>query len=430
MQIPSINQNICGEWTEQQTDLYNKLPFYLMEAETKFRQQWITYKPLLGDVSWKPNSGNTMRRVMAEPTPVLRQEAFPNLLAQDPSVDVINYRERKTDTLLRMQDFVSPHFAYLPEFQDFMRHIDQTVQNINKQITMFEDMFYRTMLFHYAPYVYIAGIGLVAAPTGAPNAAGTGGKTNAWLQAQIAALDGAQPGELSFENLWLAMNSFETEVGATPYEGTGKPGGDSNPLNERYALVCGSQEWNNFTNDPWLKENRPLNMNIVTEAFRGDFFGRIRTKLERYPMYYAVDGSFSPSLPVPELTEEDPNRDDYGRTKPNPGYSIPANAPIGLGFLFGGTPADAVKVGPPPPEFTRGLDQGAAVKMNWNGQTYLTKDFLIPCMTADGQRTWRMNEFGRYLRAQGSLALGISIINPQNVLPILFKRRIGITTVA
>lgn len=428
MQIPSVDQNICGQWTEQQLNLYNKLPFYLLEAEAKFRKSWVVWKPLLGTIPWKANSGDTMRRVMAEPTPVLRQEAYPQLLASVPTADIINYRERVADTKVRMQDFASPHFSYLPEFQDFMKHIDQTVMNINRQTTIYEDIFYRTMLFHHAPYVYIVGVGLVAAPTGDPNAAGTGGKTNAWLQAQFAALSGAGPGILSFQEVYKALNDFEQQVGATPFEGTAKPNGDSAPLNERYALVISPEAWNNFVDDPWLKENRPLNMNIVTDAFKGDLFGRARCKLERWAIRYGIDNNFSPSLPVPETVQENPDREDYGRTMPNPLYALPNNAPIEIGFFVGESPADAVTVGPPPAEFVRDLDQGAAVKMNWNGKTYLTKNFLVPCKDADGNTTYTMNEFGRYLRAQASLSLGISMINMQNILPIIYKRRAVITT--
>lgn len=433
MTIPSIDQNICAQWTEQDRDLYNKLPFYLMEAETKFRKHWVTYKPLLGDISWKANNGDTMRRVMAEPTPVMRQEAIPQLLATDPSVDIINYRERVSDTKLRMHDFASPHFSFLPEFQDFMKHIDRTVKNINRQITIYEDTFYRTMLFHYAPAVYVVGVGLVSAPVGDPDTTGTGGKTNAWIQAQITALAGAGDGYLTLQELFKILSVAEDELGMTPFEGTAKPNGDSNPLNERYALVQSSQSWNNFVDDPWTKENRPLNMNIVTDSFKGDLFGKIRSKLERYPLRYAITNDFVPSMPVPELTEENPNAADYGRTKPNPAYAKIGNAggtgsPIEVAFLFGETCADAVNPGPPPSDFTKDLDQGAAVKMNWNGKTYLTKEFMIPCVDSDRNRTWKLNEFGRYIRAQSSLALAISMTNMQNCLPIIYKRRTGIST--
>jgi len=430
MQIPSVDQNVCGSWTEQQLNLYNKLPFYLLEAEADYRARWVTWRELLGEVPWKANQGNTMRRVMAEPTPIMRQEAYPSLLADMPKVDVINYLERTADTKVRMQDFVSPHFSYLPEFQDFMKHIDRTVENINKQTTYFEDCFYRTMLFHHAPYVWVAGVGLVAAPTGDPSSDGSTGKTNAWLQAQFAALSGVGDGTLTFQELFKAFNAFEQEVGASPYEGTGKPDGDSSPLNEKYCLVHSGESWNNFVDDPWVKENRPLNMNIVTQGFKGDIFGRIRCKSQRYPTRYAIDKDFTPSLPIPELSELNPDREDYGRTKPNPAYSIPNNAPIEIGYLIGMKPADAVRVGPPPAEFVRDLDQGAAIKMNWNGKSYLTKNFFIPCKQSDGTTTYQMNEFGRYLRAQASLSLAISMINMQNIMPIIYKRHVGITVTA
>lgn len=428
MQIPSIDQNVCGSWTEQQLNLYNKLPFYLLEAEASFRKHWVTWAPLCGEVPWKANNGDTMRRVVAEPTPVMRQEATPQLLATNPTADVINYRERTADTKLRMQDFVSPHFSYLPEFQDFMKHIDNTVENINRQVTIFEDVFYRTMLFHHANYCYIAGAGVVDAPTGDPASDGSGGKTDAWIQQQVATLMApANPGILSFQEIYKALNAFEQEVGAVPFEGTGKPQGDSNPLNERYCLVLSPEAWNNLVDDPWLKENRPLNMNIVTDAFKGDLFGRIRCKLERYALRYAADNDFAVTRHVPELTEENPNREDYGRTKPNPSYAKPSLSQVEVGFLVGMNPADVVKTGPPPAEYVRDLDQGAAIKMNWNGKSYLTKNFLIPCRDAGGTVTYQMNEFGRYLRAQASLALSISLINMHNIMPIFFKRRANIT---
>jgi|SRR5579862_5908558 len=435
MTIPSVDQNICGSWNEQQLNLYNKLPFYLLEAEAKYRKNWVVYKPLLGTVPWKANSGDTMRRVMAEPAPVIRQEAYPAVLASIPNADIYNYRERTADTKLRMQDFASPHFSYLPEFQDFMKHIDRTTMNINRQITIFEDVFYRTMLFHHAPYVYVSGVGIVAAPTGDPSSDGSTGKTNAWLQAQIALLSAANPGTLTFQEIWKALNEFEQTVGATPFEGSGKPAGDSNPLNEKYCLVQDAESWNNFLDDPWLKENRPLNMNIVSEAYKGDLFGRIRCRLERWPIRYKVGLDFVPSQPVPEIVEENPNREDYGRTKPNPPYAQATDSTgngncsaVGVCFLMGEQAADAISVGPPPAEFVREMDQGAAIKMNWNGKTYLTKNFLIPCKDANGNTQYTMNEFGRYLRAQGSLALGISMINMQNCLPILYKRRGGVLT--
>jgi hypothetical protein len=423
MEMPALDQNICGSWNEQQTDLYNKMPFFLMEAESEYRAQWETYKKVLNPIAWKPNMGDTMRRVMSEPTPVLRQEAYPELISTDPKTDVITYRERTSDAKIRWQDFVSPHYPFLPEFQDFLKHVERNKRNIDRQVVTFEDIFYRTMLFHWAPYVYVAGVGLVEAPMGDPSDDGSTGKTDAWIQAQLTALSGAGPGILSFQEIYKAFNVFETEVGATPFEGTGKPGGDSAPLNERYLFVQSSESWNNLVDDPWLKENRPLNMNIVTESYRGDFWGKVRSRLERFPMRFAADNDFAITRHAPETIEFAARGDQQYRTKPNPSYARISTSQFEIGFLFGGGVGDYIQTGPPPSEFTRQMDQGAATKMQWNGQSYMTKDFLVPCKDGDGNTQYQANSFGRFLRLQATLALGISLINTHNVMPVLYKRK-------
>lgn len=433
MDIPAIDQNICGQWTEQEIGLYNKLPFYFMEGQAQFRKYWTTYsKVLTGRVPWKPNMGDTMRTVVAEPAPVIRQTAFPELLSVLPKTDVISYFERKLDSQPRWQDFVSPHFYFLPEFQDFMKHVDKTMDNINRQISIFEDVFYRTQIFAKAPYVYVAGVGLVSAPTGEMNAAGNaaGSKTLAWIQAQIADLSGAGEAYLSFKELFKILNAAEQEIGMTPYEGSGAPKADSSPLSQKFALIVSGEEWNNFVDDPWLKENRPLNMNIVTDEFRGDLWGRIIVKLERYPMRMAIDANFLPSFPNPEATELNIAQEDYGRTKPNLIYARPSSSPVGVAFLIGGPNYDIIDIGPPPSSFTSSMTEPDALKMNWNGKAYMTKNFLVPCAMADGTVVQDANSFGRYLRLQGTTTVGSRATNSQNVLPIIFKRRVGVTTAA
>ncbi len=426
--MPAVDQRICGSWNQLENDFYNKLPFWLAEAEAAGRKYWSTWSRLFGKVPWKPNMGDTMRRVMAEPTPVLRQLAFPQLLAQIPYTDVVSYRERKMDAQVRLQNFVSPAFSFLPEFQDFLKHVDKTMMNLNRQISVFEDMYYRTMAWSMAPYVYVCGVGLVDAPTALVNTTGdaAGSKTYAWLQSLLQAREQAQTsGYLTFQELYKALNEFEQTVGGTPYEGSGLPGGDSEPLNEHFCLIQDAESWNAFVNDPWVKENRQLSMNIVTEAFRGDIFGRIRSKLERYPMRYAVDENLLPSIKDPETVEVSPLRDDFGRTKPNPLYSRIANSPIGIAFLVGGDAGEIISVGPPPSVFTASGNYG--VKMDWNGKAYLNKNFSVPCKAPDGTIYYEPNPFGNFIRGQAQLALGMSLTNPQNVLPIIYSRRSGVT---
>ncbi len=433
MEIPSIDQNICGAWTEQQIDLYNKLPFYLLEGQTQYRKYWETWSKVLnGRVSWKPNMGDTMRTVVAEPTPVMRQTAFPNLLREIPKTDIISYLERKLDSKPRWQDFVSPNFYFLPEFQDFLKHIKKTQENLDRQMMIFEDVFYRGQAFYKAPYVYVVGVGLVAAPTADGNDTfdATGSKTAAWLQNEVfAPLSGVAPGNLSFQELFKVLNAFEQEVGGTPYEGNGMPQADSNPLREKFCFVTSGETWNNFVDDPWLKENRPLNMNIVTETFKGDLWGRITCKLERYPMRFTLDGSFLGTLPDPETTELNPDREDYGRTLPNPSYARPSISQVEVGFLIGGPNYDIIDPAPPPAEFTRDIDIGDVSKMNWNGKSYLNRNFLTRCTNAANEEVTDSNSFGRYIRLQGTKWVGSRATNAFNVLPVFFKRRIGVNTV-
>ena len=422
MQLPSIDQNVCGQWTEQQVNAYNKLPVWMMVGTTNYRKYWPFWEKLLGKIPWKPNVGDTLTRVAAEPTPIMRQQAFPNLLSLDPTVDVINYRERTSSAQLRMQDFISPTFNFLPEFQDFMKHVDITRENIDSQVVAFEDIFYRTSIWHNSPYVWLANAGLVAAPTGVGNAAGTAAKTNAWIQAQLAAV--GNPGYLSFETIFKALSAFESQVGATPYSGTGMPGKDSNPLDQKFCLALSGESWNQLVDDPWLKENRPINMNVVTETFKGDLFGRVTCKLEKNPFRMAADANFSPTFHAPEVTEENPTSNNFGGTMPNPSYADPAISQYEVAYLIGGKSYDAITVGAPPSAFTK--DPSSIIKMNWNGKAYVNGNILVQCKDQNGVTQVDTNSWGRKLRLQASLSLGISAMNPKCIMPIVFKRRIGV----
>lgn len=427
MTIPAVDQNVCGAWTQQELGLYAKLPYFLDAAQTEFRNRWATWPKLLESVDWKPNMGDTMKRVMVEPTPVLRQFTDPSLLRVAPKTDVVGVRERTATAQIFWQDFVSPHFNYLPSFQDFMKgNIGPSMDNLNKQMSIFEEMFYRTYIFNWAPYVYVAGYGLVAAPQGnVASETNKTGKYGSWLAQEVHNKLPAN-GYLSFTEIYRALSQGEEEIGMTPYEGSGLPGGDSAPLNEKFCLVQSPQSWNVLVDDPWLKENRPLNMNIVNGVYKGDFFGKVTSKLEKYPIRAALDNDLIPTYNVPETIQMDPDRDDYGRTYPNPLYATIQNSPIEWAFLVGGASYSKIRVGPPPSDFAKPLD---GREMNWNGKSYMTKQFMVPCLAADGVTTsYDLNSFGRYLRIQGSLSLGIVGDNKHNILPICFRRKSFLST--
>lgn len=423
--IPSIDNNLCGQWTEQDIDFYNKLPYYFAKGSTEFRKYWPTWPKMLSKIPWQPNMGTTMRRVMIEPTPVMRQQAVPNLITDRPTQDLINVRERTVDAKIRWKQFVSPHFNFLPSFQDFMRgNIKPTRENIDRQMMIYEEQFYRTFMWHWSPYVYIAGYGLVDAPQGDPDSASapTTGKTLGWLSNQCLNVKES----LTFKELFKAMNEFEDSVGATPFEGPGTPGGDNGPLSEKFGLVTSSTTWNEFLDDPWLKENRPLNMNIVTDSFKGSFFGKLTTKIEKYGFRVLMSNAGVASFPDPETVEMNPNSPQYGRTFPLPNYA--KNSQYAISWLVGGPNYSYIESGPPASEFTSGGIPEGFGKMNWNGEIIMNKNFLVPCLDASGNQFMDTNSWGHYLRLQAECNYGIAGDNRFNVLPILHLRKTGILT--
>ncbi len=443
MQLPSIDQNVCGQWIQQDNDFYNKLPVWFLAAENAYRKYWSTWsgKISTGRFKWKAMNGDTLRTIIPVPTPIQRQFSFPRKISSGtPLTDVINYRERTTESSPAWQDFLSPTFYFKPEFSDFMSHVNTTKDNIMQQMIVFEDMYYRAFALGKAPYVWVAGVGLVEAPTAEMNSTldAANSKTAAWFAAQITALMGAQDGTLNLAEVFNILNAAEQEVGMTPYEGSEVPkDGTKDPLSERYCMVISGENWNQWIGDPWVKENRPLNMNIVTDQFRGDLFGRATAKIEKYQIHMQIDANNNPTFPSPETTELNPDRENYGDTIPNPLYAkvqIPGGvgtdggSPVGLAFLVGGPNYDIMDVGPPPDAFTKALNgvQG----MNWNGQINVTKNVLIPCQTVGGEPFFDSNSFGRYLRLQATVSVGARATNMKNILPILYKRKIGISNAA
>lgn len=427
--LPSIDNNICAKWTQDDLDYYNKLPYYFVKAAGAHHKRWDTWAKLLDTIPWTPNAADTLRAVGIEPTPVLRQMAFPNRINSTPKVDIAHVKERTTDAVLFDHQFVTPHFNFLPAFQDFLgSKVAPYRADLSKMITVFTETFYRTHMFHYSPYIYVSGVGGMDAPSGAGNSSGTGGKTNAFLASEVLNKD-IQP--LTFKSLYSALQYFENVVGATPYSGDQMAPEISQAVNDKFLLVGQSEVWQNFIDDPWVKENRPLNLNILTQGFYGDIFGQIRFRHEKYGLRIAVDDSYSPSYPAPETIETNSSHPEYGRTRPNPQYAkVGADGcPIGVAWLVGGSSYKIIEVGPPPAEFANS-DVNGLIGMNWNGKIQMTKNFLVPCLDSDGNVQMETNSWGKYLRLQAEAVMGIVGYNKFNVMPIFYQRKNTISTIS
>lgn len=427
--MPAVDVNICSGWNEQDINLYNKLPFYLAKMQVDRRQSWVTWKKFCGSRKWSPNMGSTMRAVTKEPSPHIRQEAFPNEISVAPKKDIMDVRERSTDEQVYRQRFESPILSFVPSFRDFLTdHVEKNGQDIMEKEERFEDIFYRSRIYHASPNVWVSGgvLGTLAselypAPMGIPSADGSTAKTIAWRQYIISQLGGA--GGLLFESLNRGLTAMETSLRVPSYQGSDLPKGDQG-LAGKYCLVCSGEAWNQFTFDPWLLAYKNCALDIVNGRFQGSLFGRITCILEDMPLRMKIDGTF----PAPEVREVDPAAYNVGESVPNPAYvsrDDNTGCPYEWAFLVGTEGYEVIDVGPPPAVFaSNGMPKGFG-KMFWNGEVDITKNFLIPCYQDDGTLTWETNQYGEWLKFISQVTYGILGKQKRNIIPILFKRKVG-----
>jgi hypothetical protein len=423
--IPAIDANITAAWTEQQIDLYNKLDFYLAKMQVERRKTWSTWARFFGKVKWTPNMGDTMRSVTKEPSPHLRQFAFPNPITQAPRKDVLDVRERRTDEVVYRHRFESPIMNFLPSFRDFMNdHVKSHGNDIMEKQERFEDVFYRGRVFHNSPKVWVTGRAageVVDAPMGTGNINGTDGKTSAWLQAMVAQL-GAE-GSVSMLQLNKMLTVVDNDLRIPAHSGPNLPA-ENKGMQDRYALVASSELFNQLQIDPFLLENKNQTLDVIGNRFYGPLFNRISLIIEDMPLRMRADGTF----PAPEAREVNPNAYNTGESTPNPTYTnldAATGSPYEWAFLVGGQGYDVIDVGPPPSEFAgNGMPKGFG-KMFWNGEVQITKNINIPVIQDDGTTAWVPNQYGEYLQMISQVTYGMRARQKRNVIPILFKRKRG-----
>lgn len=427
MLLPAIDQNVCGQWNQVDKDFYNKLPVYLTKFTSDYQKTWMKWGNILPKrLKWQPNMGSTMRRVAQEWSPVIRQESVPQLMSDVPTTDVTFTRERSYDVQVYRHRFQTREFWFLPEWQDFFNHLEHEYEDLQMKITQYYEFFLRNRVFHHSPRVYLAGVGLIDAPTGIPNAAfssTTTGKTAAtvssWLERPLT--------NLSLKEVFKILSIASTQIGMTPWKGSGMPKENSG-VDYQYKLLMDNEAYLQFTDDPWAKENRVLTVDITNNTFKGSLFGQVHCDFERYPhrFKYAA-GTVTLEDPEVAVTSTD-QLEEHNRTRPNPEYTI--NSQYAVAYLIGGNGGyDAMEVGPPPSAFTKTV--GAAIGMNWNGKPQWTRDFIVKCKDSGGNAIDELaSTWGEHMRAQAQLAMSIAPANAFNVLPIIYKRQVGLTTVS
>ena len=445
--VPNIDAAVCAQWTQQDINLYNTLPFYLVKMSLKYYKNFSIWPEFCGKVKWTPNMGPIMRQVSKEPSPNFRQFAFPNALQSVPLKDIMDVRERTVDAQVLRQRFESMVFNFYPSFRDFLKdHVDRTNMDIIEKIARYNNVFIRGNIYAQSPYVVIpnpaaGATQLVAAPmdiptttfdtvnlktifTGSsvtgPDVVGgvnqfSGAKDSNWMQAQFPQI--GAPGNLSLNVLNLALNNMETDLRIPPFFGTGMPQGDNMRLSGNYVLVTSGEAYNQFIYDPFLLSYKSIDLNIITEDFKGSLFGRITCKLEDLPIRIAKDGSF----PTPETRELNPAAFNFGESVPNPLY---VSAPYEVAFLigYGDGAYDTIEVGPPPKDFAgNGMPKGFG-NMFWNAETIITKNLLTTCLDTNGNTVIDTNKYGEFLQIIAQGVFGIVGKQKRGVLPIIFKR--------
>jgi hypothetical protein len=436
VQMPGIDQDVCREWTTLDRNLYNSYPFYLAKTQVDRRKTWSTFGKLTKKRKWTPNMGPIMRGVRKNPSPHIRQFAAPQLISSTPKEDVMRITETKTDTLLYWQDFSSPVLEYLPSFQDFMDHVDDQGEDIMEKVERYEEVFLRGMMFHMSPYMFVAcGNTMELVPTtpfAGTSVLGTNdGKSQAVLQGILAAY-GARMSHLTIASLASALAKMSTNLGIPPFDGTGLPEGDNKALNGKYALITHEEAWTQFTFDPYLIQRKNCDLDVVNGSFQGSLLGRITGKLEALPLFMKADCTFA----APEIetatdvalnqNEPVPNP-EYANIAPNAGDAATACSPLAISWFSGQFAYESLQTGPPPAAFTKDTPPDRFPAMKWNGEVYLTKDFLIECPDATtGAIRYKTNSKGRYLKYESTLALGIFPRQRRNLIPILHLRRQGV----
>lgn len=420
--IPAADAPACSSWTEQDVNLYNRLDFYFAKMQVDRRKTWKTWEKFFGKVRWQANQGPTMRSVIKEPSPHIRQFAFPNPMDQAPKKDVMDVWERSKDEIVYRHRFESPILHFLASFRDFLIHVDDNGKDIMEKMERFEDIFYRGRVFHQAPYVWLpdkAAGELTIAPIGTGNSAGTDGKTTAFLQASVATI--GNPGNLTLVSLNKALTAMEVDLGVPAFKGSGLPKEDKG-MDDKYVLVCSSEAYNQFIFDPWLLTNKNCAFDVINDRFKGSIFGRITALLEDKPLRFKADGTF----PAPEIRKVNPDDEDEGETVPNPVYTSIEQTPYEVGYLVGAEGYEVIDVGPPPAPFaSNGMPKGFG-KMQWNGEVQITKNLLVPCYDENGTLIHEPNQYGEYLKFISQCTYGIRAKQKRNIMPIIFKRKRGV----
>lgn len=409
---------------------FQQLPFYLVKNEVPQFAKWNEFDQLYGKIDWVTNSGNTMRGVTPQRSPVGRSFFFPNPITTVPNKDVYQVTESVENAILYVHDYESLQFNFLPSFTAFWdTYIQFNDADIADKIAQANNQFIETQMWFNASFVYLCGSGLVSnAPIASGNSTYTavGSKTAAWLLAVTAGAGGMAGviNGLTLRDIYNAYLILENDNKAPFFSGSRNMPVDNQGLNGKYVVFLSTEAWMNFTYDRTVSELKSINLDLLFQDFKGSLFGTITCKLKSYPVRYSsvdiVDAGgavlWAAGFPI------DPEIFDQAQNKwiPNPYYTSLSSAPYEISWICGDGYAKTIKVGPPPKEFAnKNMSAQKFYSMRWNGEIRLTDQFLI----FDANGVPSMNTYGKNLKFISETTHGYLVGERRYAFPMICKRR-------
>lgn len=398
-------------WSMEDQNQYAKYSAYLTMLETKKFPEWRVWYNLFGSIPWTKNMGPKMQGIRAEPSPVVRQEAYPNPIQELSLTDFFGHKEVSEDAILKKHRFMSNQIPWLPSFQDFRKgQIAFERSDIERQIQEYNDIFIRSVALQKTKNCFIgtdAGMTLENCPyipygtdiTATSVAAG--GKNTAFFQAIATRLK--KPLTLKGMAKISTVARDELEI---PFWENGQTKPVINEiLKGKYAFLGDAKSYFNLVFDPTFKDLKNTNVDKTADGFTGTWFGQFTWHTQRRPMRFDDNGVFHP----PQITTE------AGETIANPAYTASNNL---IGWLLGDDFMKTLEVGAPPSEFaSQNLSMQKLAKLSWNGQVITTDNILIK--QADG--SYITNTFGDVLQLQAQLALGAIVKNGRYAIPVFYR---------
>ncbi len=412
-----VFQNVNGI---TDTNLFNKYNFYLAKEEAKMFAEWQIFNTLFGKMNWTSNMGSTMRSVKLEPSPVSRSEFYPNLLTTQPKKDIIEVQEATEETQLCWQYFDSKQFHFLANFQDFIEnHVDPTHKDMTNKIVVTGDQFISSFMNCKCPNIYIPGnttagedylIQAATVPSGTPITAATAAavRGDAFWQATVAKIGVAGLTLNTIDDITCVLRD---DLMAPAFEGTVNQPKDNELIKGKYVGVGSFEAFQCIKYDPNFSGFRNINLDIVTQGFKGSIFDALTWKFNRYPLRIAADGT----RPPPQILDEDTKR-----TRPNPAY---VNAPFETMWFLGADVIKTIKVGPPPKPFGSKMSSEKFFSMDWNGVVRTTDQLMVNYVDEVGNSVTDLNYRGEKLKLFSTVVYGAIPVVKYNAVQAVYRRR-------